>query len=461
MRIGRGNFFPAIDTTVVGSIDTRKWTLSGPDYGLLFDKRVIYDPSNPTVSPEVPSGKRTITKAFTYLMNHYVDVPSSLDISTHVDTIYDDDGEEMPYGSERRGSMYVGAGKTLREQMEDFADHSGIIYYIDADFAVHMHAYENTLNPWIITDRVVRGPHVRFRSGEYEEDSGRIYTQALVWGGSSIRREDGGPGGDVVFKKYPDTPVSGDKEQEAFDRITTYGRWQIGEEHAGESNYLTQESVNARAKIIINGPTGAVPTHGLEGGFSRPLERFLCTWFAHDVPDFEHIRPGYIQDIILYSQGTLANPLVLRLPLRSMQISFPTLPTDNPNTETYVQFEGEFGMAYSDRRFLWTWLRRHQMKKRRVRSITMVDNSSESVPAGSTGHFYPVETPDGSRTDFTFVDGSGSSIGFMVNQFDVFRNGLFQRPIMDYTYDAETQTLSFTTPPETGVTIWVTGLVTG
>jgi hypothetical protein len=446
MRIGMGNFFPAVDTTDP-AVPTRKWILTGPDYNLLFDKRLVYDPSNPTVSPSVPSGKRTITKAFKYLMNHYVDVPANLDFTTNVDTIYDDDGSETAYGTEENGGLYVGAGKYWRDQMEDFADQSGVIYYIDADFAVHMHAFENTLTPWTITD-VALPNTVQFRAGEYSKDALRIVTEAHVWGGSTIRKKDGGPGGGIVYAKYPDPPAANQKEQDAIDRLNTLGRWQMGEERAGQGNYLSQFSVNKRAKVIITGPTGAVPTHGVEGGFGRPIEMFSCTWFAHDVPGRQHIRPGAIQDIILYTQG-----VITRLPLRSMTVTFPTLPTDNPGGKTYVQFEGEFGTNYSDRRHLWKWLRKNRQVSRVA--TTVVDNTTGDVVPGAFAYVYPLEEPNGNRVSFTFP------YTFYENRFDLFLNGLKQRGGSDFTYSASAKQVTFSVAPETGDSLYAYGYVSG
>lgn len=447
MRLGRGNFFPAADTSAPASVKSRKWILQGPDYNMIFDKRIVYDPSNPVVSPEVPSGKRTITKAFKHLMNNFIDAPVGIDFTTHVDTIRDDDGSETEYGTEENGSLYVSTGKTWRDQMEDFADHSGIIYYIDADFAIHLHGYESALSPFTISDTKVPGL-LQFREGEYSEDLTRIVTEAHVWGGSSIRRSDGGTGGDIVYAKYPDPPPGGDKEQRALDRLALYGLWQRGEERAGQSNYLSQKSVNKRAKIIITGPTGAVPTYGLEAGFSRPLTRFTCTWFAHDVPGQAHIRPGNIQDIILYTQN-----VVTRLPLRSMTISFPTLPTGNTGNQTFVQFQGEFGTAYSDRRYLWTWLRRSTRGFTGV-AVMVVDGTGSAAP-GSLASVAPAETPNGTLKVFTFP------YVFYQGRFDLWLNGLFQRAGIDYTYDADTRQVTFVTAPGTGDQIYATGYVGG
>lgn len=441
MRLGRGNFLPAVDTATPGSVKSRKWILQGPDFNVLFDKRIVYDASNPYVSPSVPSGRRTITKAFKYLMNNYLDVPSGLGYSSHVDTIYDDDGSEAAYGSESKGALYVGVAKTWRKQMDDFADHSGLIYYIDADFEMHFHNYESVLSPFTVTDMATGG--LQFRSGEYTKDFTRVVTEAHVWGGSAIRSVDGGPAGDIVYAKYPDPPANNTREQDAIDRLNAYGLWQMGEERAGQNNYLLQSSVNKRARVIINGPTGAVPTHGIEGGFSRPFERFTCTWYAHDVPSQSHIRPGYLQDIILYTQD-----VVTRLPLRTMSISFPTKPDDA--NMTYVQFSGEFGTSYSDRRYLWQWLRRNPAERN---AVVLVDNSSSTVPPGSFATAWPEEAADGSRTAFTFP------FTFYADRFSLYLNGLFQRPQTDYTYDATTKQVTFITAPGAGDTMWATGYV--
>lgn len=447
MRIGKGNFFAAVDTSDPANVPTKRLILTGPDYNFIFDKRLVYDPTNPTVSPSVPAGKRTVTKAFHYLMNHFVDVPFGLDFTTNVDTIYDDDGSETAYGTEENGGLYVGAGKYWRDQMEDFADNSGVIYYIDADFSVHIHAFETTLTPWVITDVALPGT-LRFREGEYVKDFTRAITEGHVWGGSTIRKSDGGPGGGIVYAKYPDPPANNAKEQEAIDRLNLYGRWQMGEEHAGQSNYLSQFSVNKRAKVMVTGATGAVPTHGVEGGFNKPIESFTCTWFAHDVPGKQHIRPGAIQDIILYSQG-----VVTRLPLRSLTVTFPTIPTDNPGGKTYVQFQGEFGTNYSDRRHLWRWLRKNRQTSRVATMV--IDNTSGDAVPGAFAYLYPNESPNGSRTTFTFP------YTFYESRFDLYLNGLKQRGGSDFTYDATLKQVTFMVAPESGDSIFAYGYVSG
>lgn len=455
MRISRGNFFPAADTSAPASVRSRKWVLEGPDYNVLFDKRVLYDPNDYASALEVPAGKRTISKAFRYLMENFIDVPAGLDYISNVDTI------ATMYGTDENGGLYVGQSKTLREQMDDFADNGAVIYYIDADFKVHLHEYEQVMSPWTFVDVAANGvTSVAFREGEYSKDFTRVATEALVWGGSTIRKPTG-PGGDIVFAKYPDAPAadatwfgrlqSAEREQAALDRISTYGRWQIAEERAGQGNYLTLGSVKNRAFVIINGPPGAVPTHGVEGGFSKPIETMRAVWFAHDVPSSQHIRPGYLQTFILYSQGNGGNPLVTTLPCRQMKVSFPTVPTDNPGGQTYVRIEGEFGSSYSDSRHLWKFLKKN---RGRIGGATVVvDNYSDSAPPGALATVWPDESANGIRTSFTYP------YTFYLDQFDLFLNGLLQRPNIDYTYDADTKKVTFSAALQTGDQQWAIGYV--
>ena len=453
MQISRGFFFPAEDTENPTTV-ARKWTLTGPDFNILWDKRVLYDSTDPTSELSVPSGSRTISKAFKYMMDNFVDVPVGLDYDTHVDVI------KTAFGSAAKGSLLVGQGKTVRDQMEDFMDHGAVMYYIDADFAVHLHEYEVLRLPWMFTDYLPDGTNtVGFREGEYIEDFSQIVTQSLVWGGSSIRAADGGPEGEVVFAKYPQAPANSVtiwegteseavlkawKEQQALDRRAQYGRWEMAEERAGQSNYLVQDSVTSRAYAIINGPIGVPPTYGLESGFNKALDTMRCTWFAHDVPADEHVRPGYLMDFTLYTQDK-----IFTLPCRSIQITFPTLPADSPG-DTWVRFDGEFGISFSDRRYLWKALRRQQRELRGSTTV-VVDNSSTDVPPGSWHTVWPNETTNGTRKVFTFP------FTFYRGEFNLFMNGLVQRENLDYTYDPNTKQVTFVEAPGTGDQIWAGG----
>lgn len=448
-RVSRQLFFPVVDTSTPGTV-SRLWVLTGPDFNVLFDKRILRDFDNPTAALVVPSGKRTVKKAFNHLMANYIDVPPGLTYFADVDDV------DTNYGDDTHGGLYVGQGKTWRDQMEDFADNAGLIYYIDADKSLHMHEYETQRVPWLFVDSHPNGTStIGFREGEYSEDFQRVATEALVWGGSSYARPgqpiDDPVGIGVVFARYPDPPAndatwhgklqSAQREQNAINRQNTYGLWQVSEMNVGQSNYLTKGSVKNRAFVMINGPAGTVPTLGIEGGFSQPLKGMQATWFGHDVPSGQHVRAGYLHDFILYTQGPDGStPLVFSLPLRSMKITFPTLPSDNPSAEmlTYVRFDGSFGSSYGDSRHLWKAMKRRdrQARERASRIIARVSDQLTDVPSGAEGDYGSLDTPDGVRRTFNFA------VSFWTGA-QVYINGLLQRTGIDYTWTTASQITFF------------------
>lgn len=314
---------------------------------------------------------------------------------------------------------------------------------------------------------------MNFREGEFTEDFTGIVTDALVWGGSSLAKPGSDPAEDeegigVVYARYPDAPANTatwfgrkqtkEKEQEALNRQTTYGRWQMAEMNIGQENYLTKGSVKNRAYVIINGPPGEVPTKGIQGGFNRPLPTMRCKWYAHDVPNADHLLPGYIVDFILYTQGVSQNrPLVSTMPLRSVTITFPSIPGDNPTNQniSWVQFEGEFGLSYSDSRHMWKALKKMRRRigrnARQIASNITVD--SENPTPGSIATLEPNERANGSRTEFTF------NYTFYEDTIEIYLNGLRQRLNYDFTYSATDGILTFSVAPSTGDNIWAEGTV--
>lgn len=462
-RIGRGHFFPVVDTSSPGQVKTRLWTLSGPDYNTLFDWRVIRDYDNITSALKVPKTKRTISRAIRHFVNHYIDKPAGLSMR-EVDVI------DTHYGDDTHGGLYVQQAETWRAQMDDFRDNGGIVYYIDADFVLHAHEYETQRVSWLFTDYNPDGvKSIGFRDGEYEQDMLEMVTEALVWGGSSLAR----PGEDletsegigIVFARYPSGAIadatwhgrlqSKEREQAAVDRQDQYGLWQKAEMNIGQENYLTKGSVKNRAFVMVAGPPGQVPTKGIEGGWNRPLERMTASWFAHDVPGGEHLRPGYLADFLLYTQGSdMAHPLITTLPLRSLTITFPTLPgaEQNPDGENkgYVRFDGQFGTSFSDNRHLWKALKRTRRRSRREIQ-TLVDDQllEDAAPIpGSKATLTPLDDPDGSRQYFNFV------ATVWTDTADVYINGLLQRANLDYKWTTDNQ-LWFAVAPDADDDIYV------
>lgn len=462
-RWGRGVFFPAVDTRVLADVK-RKISVTGPDFNAIWDARILRDPDDFASALRVPSGKRTITKAFKHLMDNYISNVPGLDYTSQVDNV------TTSYGDDEHGGLYVGQSKALREQMDDFADNGGIIYYIDADFRVHLHEYESARVGWAFSDYPDGSSTIGFREGEYSDDFMEAITKAYVWGGSALARPGQDPAEDeigigVVFAEYPDPPAadatwwnqlqSAGREQAAIDRINSFGRWEYAEMNIGQENYLAKGSVKNRAFVIINGPPGVVPTYGIEGGKSVPIRGMTASWFAHDVPNGDHLRPGYLHDFVLYTQGGgPSNPLIVTLPLRSVRISFPTLPSNNPGGEmkTFVRFDGTFGTSHSDSRHLWKALKRRQRRTRRDFTVTVDNYSTGTAPAGAQGSYFPLETPDGVRSNFSFP------VTFWTGTTKVYINGLYQRPDIDYSWTSGSQ-IHFYAEPGTGDNILAYGNV--
>lgn len=437
-RIGRNHFFPVEDSTVPEDV-ARKWRLRGPDFNILFDKLVLRDTDNylrplRTLSDEVP-----INRAVKHLLNNFIDIPPGLGFDEHVTA------SAVGYGP----GLYVGQGKYLRDQMEDFAQY-GAFYYIDADKELHFETAAQRRSSWAFVDHNPNGVNrIGFREATYDEDAMQLVTDSLVWGGSSLHKPGADPDTPIgtVFARYPDPPAANaewqgflqtaEKEQQAIDRLERYGRWQRAEFKVGQSGFLTMGSVKNRAYTTVAGFPGIDPATGVDGGLNIPQPSIQLTWFGHDVPRDEfdtplHIVPGDLVDIILYTMGRdRAHPLVLTLPLRQVRISFPTLPSDNPDHDPkgYVRFDGDFGLSSSDPRFLWRYLLTHRRGSGSSSSAQLaatVDNESTTATRGARGTLVPAETPNGIRKVFTLP------FGYLAGTTEVYLNGLLQRPTLEY-----------------------------
>jgi hypothetical protein len=158
-------------------------------------------------------------------------------------------------------------------------------------------------------------------------------------------------------------------------------------------------------------------------------------------------------DFILYTQGDGTSPLPFTLPLRSLSVSFPTLPPDYPG-DTYVRFDGEFGVSFSDSRYLWRAIKQSQ-RTLRGKTLTLVDNADTDVPSGAMARVRPTESANGSRKTFTFP------FRFYKGQFDLYMNGLYQRENIDFSYVLQDKQVTFLTAPGDGDGIWAVGYVSG
>lgn len=460
MSVGRKHFFPAVDSRTPSNVKTRKWVLGCYDWNIFFDKRVLNNPNDYMSRLKEPGGP--LGGMVIYLFDRFVDTIPGLQIERK-----NEGGRVGAFDRHYPKGLFIGQGKLLRDQMEDLAQYGGAVWYIDPEKRLVFDTVEDAVwgktfvdsHPnWVTT--------MGFREGEINQDGMQIVTDALVWGGSEFVAEEEEDA--IVFARYPDPPANLQilpavpakpatedhpaypeipeqrltvaKEQEAIERLALYGRWQRAEMRAGEPGYLMQESVDGRAYTIVAGPTGSTAT-GIDGGLNQPLWQVKLAWFAHDVPNQDHIRPGELVDFIFYTMGDLS----LRLPCRRFTISFPGL---DPTGKAFVRFDGEFGISYTDPRFLWKFL---FGRRRKVKTIVSKRTStSTSTARGDRGEFDTVESPNGSRVVFT--------IGFpyLSQTTEVYLNGLRQQLNLHYTEtDPTTGEIEFEEAPESDDTIRV------
>lgn len=425
MQVTRAYPFSVEDTTDLTEV-ARYITLQGADYNIWFDKRVLRNPG--AYKKAIRIGKDDVPiydgKIIREHLPNYIDVPPGVDMTSEVQNVSKFGIHIIPGGPNKgkvrkTGFNFVQQGDTWRNQMEILSLRGGAVWYIDASKKLHFKALETSVCPWAITDWLPDGVKtIGGRDITASEDGAPIANDALVWGGLEVlASKEADPRGDnsgIFFARQKDD-----------DSIAKHGRWQYAEVNFERGD--NQESVDQRANIIINGPPGNFG--GVALGLNQPQWSVNATWFAHDVPNKAHIRPGQVMNFFLYALGQdRFHPLVQSLPLLSMTMTFPAVrPSFGVQPRTYVQFTGQFGLQYSDPRVLWKFLL--GQRKKWLRTIAgPVDNASAATDGSrynGNGSFYAEEDTDGTRTTFTFVP-------YVWGTTFLILNGIQQRLNIDY-----------------------------
>jgi hypothetical protein len=393
----------------------------------------------------------------TELLANYLDISSDgLDTTTYVDDAYvprfDASGNPDPNGS--AAGSWPQQGSYWRKAMEDFAQF-GCLYYIDADKNVHFHEAETILAGWGFSDVPNNLPlpnaAARYPMREYEDttDAASMANDAMVWGGSAWA----GPG-ETVFARA-----------ENAGSIAAHGRWQYAETRFGDLQI--QGDVTARANVISSGNTTGAVGGDTSRGLAVNQQQCHLVWFGHDVPSLsgtpQHLRPGQVVPITMYvlSEDGGLTPLELLLPLRSMKITFPALPSDGTPEDplTYVRLDGQFGVQLSDPWWLWKLLRDMATPSTRF-GIAVADGGSTATVYGAIGTFQLSPAPDGSETVFTipFAYISGTP------QVYAGPAGLLTLQTLDVDYtesDPARGEFTFTSPPSGTTELWLTCRVAG
>jgi hypothetical protein len=320
--------FPTDDTTPLSSVKTRQFTLRGADYNLLFDKRVMRRTSN-YLSAIPPHDRASDSSLITFGTATYIDVPSWLDYGTHLDTV-----ANVPRTASSQFG-WVTQGSPWRKQMDMIARISGAIYYIKANgnnADLHYHAQETSVAPYELSDAPT-GAQKGFRELDALEDATGMVNDALVWGGNDFTVT----GSTVVFARA-----------ENAGSISSHGRWQWAETHFGDINYATQDELDNRADVIVNGRTGDT-IYEQNRGLQAVQENYRIAWHDRDVPKsggaYQFIQCGDLTTLHLNVFGK-----TLVLPCRQLVITFPE---NDSAGDSYVRFEGMFGLQLNDPYTLW------------------------------------------------------------------------------------------------------------
>jgi hypothetical protein len=455
LNAGRIFAFPAVDTHDPGSVNSRQWHLSGVDYNILFDKRVIRNPADyfhhlPFYALDKRMGELLRDQLFAL----YLDISGDgLDTTTRVDDLwvphFDVDGN--PDADASKFGSWPQQGSYWRKAMDPFAQF-GAVYYINAAKQIVFTDVENTVAPWRFSDVPNKLPlpnaAATYGMREFEEieDASAMANDAFVWGGS----EWAGSSGGTVFARKQNTAS-----------ITAHNRWQYAEVQFGELK--DQGQVTARANVIVSGTTTGASGGDTARGLSVDQRQVRLAWWGHDVPRLAgvpaHLKAGDVVTCEMYvlSEDGI-NPLVVTVPLRSMRITFPLLRNDGT---AYVRFDGFFGVQLSDPWWLWKFLR--DFAPGAIRPLTIVataDGSSTSAIYGTLGSMPFNETPDSSRTVFSI------NFAYIAGTTQVYKGAagslVLQIPGTDYTESSPgAGEVTFTNPPATGQKLWLVCRIAG
>jgi hypothetical protein len=416
-----GSLAPAAATDDLDNYYLRTWTLSGPDYNIIFDRRFWRNTADYLHLIDL-TAFTTDGAILREAVDNYADV-SDFDSSGILDVATISGGDQLAQGD------------PLRKEFENLSQFGGTVWYIAPDKTFVYKPYDDVLKRWGFSDTPnktpitvspddYQGATYPFREVTGTEDASFMVNDALIWGGSQFA----GSGGGTVFSRSEDATS-----------ITDHHRWQTAETHFGERLYSIQAQVDARSDVIVNGPPGADIT-GQQKGLKYPQWQFTFTWFSTDVPLLsgvpDHIRPG---DIVNIGLDVFSVPQLL--PVRELRISFPDA-FDEVGTHV-VQFEATFGLQLSDPYSLWRYLL--TAKTRLQTAVNVPSTVTDTSPGTSYGAQYsgvPTPATDGATTVFAMP------WGYVIGSTEVFLNGLIQRLDIDYTEsDPAAGEITFTSAP--------------
>lgn len=421
--VKKGNFFEAVDTSDLTKVRTRKWILTGVDFNVVMDKRVLRNTADYTHAiPSFGDATTTDGDVIRGQWPNYFDL-DDFDLSDpdFVQDLFTFSIGKFP------GYAWDTQGTTFRDVISKQSYQSGAFYYFGPDKKLRWESAQSLVAPWNFSDSPADSmvadpgfPYIGYREGTGTEDATPQVDDAFVWGGSTWAND-----GDVVFARRQDAPT-----------IAAHYRWQYAENHVGDTkNYGVQSEVDARANLIVSGSQEGGDLIQGSRGLLLPEQQYELTWFSYRVPRdgfgvAQHLVPGNIVSVHLwtFSEDGGLTPFIYTLPLKQLKISFALL---DDGGLAYVKFEGFFGIQQNDAFWIWDFLLRLKQQNNTQQQLQIVSTANPGTtsppPYGTLYSGGLTPAPDGATVDF-FIP-----FAYIAGSTALFINGLTQRLGLDYT----------------------------
>ncbi len=228
--------FP-VENTSIQTTAPRYWQIGGVDYNVLFNKRIIFDPVNPTTKLSWDYAVGTydnviINDLFDNYLTIATDGLSRSGVTAVAVVTLDIKGITSGKGSLTKGRGQIASpGYTWKQAMDVIARATGAIYYIDPNKVLHYVDVDTPTASYVLSDQPAAGEK-GYQNFQLLYNGTNLLNDMLVWG-SALGSDR------IVFARNQSTTSQ-----------TDHGRWQGGMVTSG---LYQQASANLVAASFING----------------------------------------------------------------------------------------------------------------------------------------------------------------------------------------------------------------
>lgn len=288
--------FEVMDTSDATKVP-KYWKLRGFDRNLLFQKRFIFNQSDPSDMDGLPEYAGTTTDQYALLdyLANYVDLSGDGLSTSGVKSI----------ASPGQGGVFTLAhvGAPLGLAFDDCAKMTGGVFYIDPDRVINYRGDTDVNAPFDLSDKPwAYGNAKGYADFLWTDDFTEAATDAMVWGAGY-----GSPY--PVFARY-----QGD--------VDTYGRWQWSDLFVGA---YKQATVNKRARTYVEGS----PSH--RRGHGEPVPSASLTMYEPG------LRCGMVANV-----ENAVTERARALPVRKLTITFPSPTSVKYDAELSLKVDAPF-----------------------------------------------------------------------------------------------------------------------